>query len=425
MRCTMDHPYFQRHKSFKPAISYTPQANLGIVVVLPSYNEPNLWTSLQSLLNCQLPQCDTEVIVVVNFPEASPDDVIENAISCIDIVDKVDKICNNEKLRFVALKAFDLPKKHAGVGLARKTGMDEAAWRLMQSASQTKIIACFDADATCSPNYLVELEKLWLDYPETAACSIRYEHPIAGTEFDQQIYTGIAQYELHLRYYVQAGRFIGHPFSYQTVGSSMACSANAYLKFGGMNKNKAGEDFYFLQKIIPHGNFREINSATIFPSPRTSHRVPFGTGRAMTKYLENNTEEYLTYNLNSFLSLKNFLFTAQSHLFNPTDSKLAQFLDEQPEPLKEFLHANGFTKAIFEINSNTSQPESFVKRFFLWFDAFKLLKYLNYAHEHYFDKQPVTAAASSLLSLIDSTYQQEKLSTNYLLTEYRRLDAST
>ncbi|NHB67519.1 glycosyltransferase [Perlabentimonas gracilis] len=419
----MQHPYFKRHKSFSPTLTSNPSPNLGIAIVLPSFNEPNLWQSLQALANCNAPTCDVEVLVVVNYPEESSPEVINNALSCIQEVHRANELSKYGGLKFYPIDASNLPKKHAGVGLARKTGMDEAAWRLLQSDCATRVIACFDADATCTTNYLVELEKLWLRYPATAACSIRYEHPIEGNDFQSEIYQGIAEYELHLRYYVQAGKYIGHPFSEQTVGSSMACSADAYLRFGGMNKNKAGEDFYFLQKIIPHGNFRNLNTAVVYPSPRTSYRVPFGTGRAMTKYIENNSTGYLTYSIRAFQELKSFIDLAPTSLFNSTDDYTYNFMKGQPEPLRLFLEQNSFAQAIQEINNNTSSSENFAKRFFLWFDAFKLLKYLNFAHEKHYQRQPVVNAAKTLLELLGKKTDSGLPDAKQTLCTYRLLDA--
>lgn len=420
----MQHPYFIRHKSFQPTIAKTPSSNLGIVVVLPSYNEPNLHQSLQALANCQMPCCDVEVLVVINYPEESPTEVVENAQECIAEVHQANEQKQSTRLKFYAIEAFNLPRKHAGVGLARKIGMDEAAWRLVQSECNNKIIACFDADATCTANYLEELEKLWTKHPSTEACSIRYEHPIEGTQYPPEIYRGIAEYELHLRYYVQAGKFIGHPFSEQTVGSSMACSAKAYMRFGGMNKNKAGEDFYFLQKIIPHGNFQNLTTATIFPSPRTSYRVPFGTGRAMTKYVEEGSTQYHTYNFNAFVDLKSFLEQAPTILFEASTSAIERFAKQLPTPLKAYLTKNEFTNAICEINSNTSTISSFTKRFFLWFDAFKLLKYMNFAHEQYYPKEPITETARKLLIKSTINLTRNELNTKDILQIFRNIDSA-
>ncbi|MDD2278489.1 MAG: glycosyltransferase family 2 protein [Bacteroidales bacterium] len=421
----MLHPYFKRHKSFSPQVHQKPHPDLGLSVVLPSFNEPNLWQSLQSLMNCTLPDTAVEVIVVVNYPENSSEEIVQNAAECVNQVNRANASINNPNFRFFALKAFNMPKKHAGVGLARKTGMDEAAWRLLQTRSEHKIIACFDADATCEPNYFVELANLWEKHPKTDACSIRYAHPIEGNEFDERIYRAIAEYELHLRYYVRCGKFIGHPFSYQTVGSSMACSAEAYVKYGGMGKSKAGEDFYFLQKFIPHGQFQELNTTAIYPSPRISFRVPFGTGRAMTKYIETNCSAYETYSLESFLTLRKLIAEGPTRLFEATPNEIEDFLKEQPEAVQQFLIANNFVDSILEINQNTSVAEAFSKRFFLWFDAFKLLKYLNFAHEVAFKRKPISHEASQLLKMIDATSEINFTeNTTKLLLKYRELDLS-
>jgi hypothetical protein len=48
-----------------------------------------------------------------------------------------------------------------------------------------------------------------------------------------------------------------------------------------MNTRQAGEDFYLLQKFIEIGSLQEIRNTAVYPSSRTSLRVPFGTGKAM------------------------------------------------------------------------------------------------------------------------------------------------
>ncbi len=420
----MANSYFTRN-NFVARITEQPQSQLGICVVLPSFNEPNLEVALNALGKCTKPHYSVEVLVVVNYPENSSDEIKTNALECIEKIENANKMFGDKTFRFIALKAFNLPKKHAGVGLARKIGMDEAAWRLLQSECNHKIIACFDADSNCAPNYLVEIEKLWKEKPETAACSIRYEHPIAGTDFSEEVYRGIAQYELHLRYYVDAGRYINHPYSYQTVGSSMACSASTYIKYGGMNKNKAGEDFYFLQKIIPHGNFEELNSTVIIPSPRPSTRVPFGTGRAISKYLSEQQSEYLTYNFESFLSLKGFIERAPLELYTASKQNINKLFAQQPEPLKQYLQTVSFERAIEEINGNTANANSFSKRFFMWFDAFKLLKYLNFANEHYYSRKPIGSEAAKLATLLKLQIKPTSLSGNDLLKLFREFDMNT
>lgn len=407
-------------KNFNPKISEKPSDSLLICVVIPSFNESSLDKSLLSLANCNNHIGAVEVIVVVNHPENSSVEIIEQSQKSVQLVEVFNSKCGNSKLNFHAIKAFGLPNKHAGVGLARQIGMDEAAFRLISIGNPNGIIACFDADATCADNYLEELEQLWVQNPNTTACSIRYEHPISGTEYPTEIYTGIAGYELHLRYYNQASRHIGFPFSYHTIGSSMACSANTYIKFGGMNRHKAGEDFYFLQKIIPHGNFRELNTTKIIPSPRSSTRVPFGTGRAMLKYLEDVDSGIRTYNLQSFLDLMPF-FAGIDSLWEHDDKSVQLFIKNLPKPVSQFLLENDTTSAIKKVKGNTANPKSFRKRFFLWFDAFLLLKYLNYANEYHHKREPVENEAIKLGKLIGLDLSNCQ-STDKLLELYREKD---
>src|SRR5213594_3575687 len=94
---------------------------------------------------------------------------------------------------------------------------------------------------------------------------------------DPKVAEAIAAYELHLRYYVRALRYAGFPYAHHTIGSCMAVRADVYKKQGGMNKRQAGEDFYFLQKIIPLGHFTDLTETKVIPSSRPSDRVPFGT----------------------------------------------------------------------------------------------------------------------------------------------------
>ena len=107
-----------------------------------------------------------------------------------------------------------------------------------------------------------------------------------GQALGQAGFDGIAAYELHLRYHVRVQKWIGFPYAFQTIGSAMAVRAWAYVKQGGMNRRHAGEDFYFLQKISWLGPISELSTVTVFPSPRLSGRVPFGTGKAVGDYIE-------------------------------------------------------------------------------------------------------------------------------------------
>lgn len=54
-------------------------------------------------------------------------------------------------------------------------------------------------------------------------------------------------------------------------------------------------------------------------------------------------------------------------------------------------------KAVHEIFENSGSFQSFKKRFFNWFDAFKIVKYLNFAAQLEFPKMPVKTECEKLL----------------------------
>ena len=51
-----------------------------------------------------------------------------------------------------------------------------------------------------------------------------------------------------------------------------------------------------------------------------------------------------------------------------------------------------------EINANCASVEQFMKRFFDNFNAFRVLKYLNFVHESCYSKIDILSAANKLLA---------------------------
>ncbi|MBK9016168.1 MAG: glycosyltransferase family 2 protein [Saprospiraceae bacterium] len=316
---------------------------LGIVVVIPCHDEDFLLLSLMSLRRCERPKCDVEVIVVVNESEDAPAAVREKNRTTCEQAQRWALTNNQGWLRFHILHLDNLPKKHAGVGLARKIGMDEACYRFAKIGNQQGVIACFDADSRCERNYLQAIHAHFTENPRVQACGIRFEHPLSGPDFPDEVYHAITLYELHLRYYVLAQRWAGIPHAWQTIGSSMAVRCDAYQQQGGMNRRQAGEDFYFLHKFIPLGGFAEITATKVIPSPRPSHRVPFGTGRAVGELLKNGGQ-YLTYSPHSFEDLQVFLSQELHGLHGLED--LEALYARLPESIGRFLRLNGFEKKL-------------------------------------------------------------------------------
>ncbi len=412
-------PYLQKQRYFLPAVEIRPHDDVQLIVVIPCYNDPGIIETLNSLYSCIRPSLAVEVIVVVNTSADADKDILDMNNTVYESLIRWKENNDSEKIRLWPVRKSGLPGKYFGVGLARKTGMDEAVYRFDLLDNKNGVIIALDADTICAKNYLVEIENHFNKYPVTEGCSIYFEHPLKGNDFDSNVYETICLYELSLRYFKQGIKWAGFPFSYHTVGSAFAVRAGAYVKYGGMNRRKGGEDFYFIHKITPHGKYRELNSTSVFPSPRPSDRVPFGTGRAVKKYLEDK-KEIKTYRLEAFIGLEE-LFSKADKLYKTGPNEISEFLTVLNKPLEEFLLSINFQQKISEINNNVSTCESFMNRFFQKFNAFFIVKYMNFVHMDYFEKIPVNRAANDLLQEI-GIIRSDLTDALSLLEAYRKLD---
>ena len=385
--------YLQRYAYPQQLIEGPPSKDTDIIVVIPSFNEENLIQSVRSLRACRQPDCTTEVIIIIN--ESANCEISsrnQNQKSFAELEQWIQEN-NTEHLKFY-VKYLVFTPKNAGVGMARKSGMDEAVRRFELLDNPSGIICCFDADSTCDPNYLEAVHDAFhTRTPTPHGASIYFEHP-TGSE-SAVMNKGIEQYELHLRYYVNALRFAGFPFAFQTIGSSMAVRSDVYQKQGGMNKRKAGEDFYFLHKIIPLGQFIEINNTKVIPSARISDRVPFGTGRAMADWFNNPKDNFTTYNFAIFKDLKLF-FAAITQFYKSPTEEIDKVYRGLPMSIQGFLPLANLIFELTQINKQSSSRDIFIHRFFLWFNGFKVLKFVHFARDRFYNNEPVMASARSL-----------------------------
>jgi hypothetical protein len=388
--------YLNKQRGFSPYIFDLPSEKLRFAVVIPVYCEPFFINTLISLWNCQRSRGHVEVIIVVNSAEDADPKIIDSNKVTIDFVCKWIEGHHDPTMRFFLIEKLNMPANDAGVGLARKTGMDEALYRFNLLNKPGGFILSFDADSQCDSNYFAAIEDSINCNPVVKGFDIYFEHPVSGMDFPEKVYHGIIDYELHLRYVNQFLRYAGFPFAYHTVGSCFGVRADIYAGQGGMNKRKAGEDFYFLHKIIPLGNFIDISTTRVIPSPRESNRVPFGTGTAISKYLSSTAEEILTYAPECFLALSSFFQQAEK-LFKIKAAAINEIIDRLPLPLKNCLLDMHMIEAINEINANCRSLDTFINRFYRWFDAFRVIKYLNYASRGHFKQIPVHEAVMRFL----------------------------
>ncbi len=386
--------YLSKQKNYK-VIYNNSSHDERFIIVIPCYNEPFILNTLQSIYNCNQSKSKFKVLIVINSSEDSSKKIkVQNIKSIKNITDWYKK--NRPLFNISIIHEENLPKKYAGAGLARKIGMDEAIRHFNYTNNPEGIIISLDADTLVDNSYLTEIELFYLTNPAASGCTICYEHPVSGKEFNQEVYNSIVLYELYLRYFVEALRYCQFPFAFHTIGSCFTIKAEIYVKSGGMNKRQGGEDFYFLHKVFPHGNFYELNSTRVCPSPRISNRVPFGTGPAIKKIIENNYS-LKTYDFQSFKEIKKLIEIHQS-FFKLNKNKIDIKLSTIKKPLITYLNENDFSYEIDRINKNCAQINSFSTHFFNWFNAFRIIKYINYAHEKYYQKQEVINAINNFLS---------------------------
>ncbi|MBF0097553.1 MAG: glycosyltransferase [Magnetococcales bacterium] len=387
-----------------------------LIVVIPAHDEPLLLDTLDSLCHCHPAPAVVEVVVVINGSEQ--DTLAVQQRNHLSWQQSQQWIAQRPVLPFAITLLYEptLPARHAGVGTARKMGMDWAAQRFAPGQRQCGVIVCLDADCQVAPDYLVALCQLFASAPEAPGCSLYFEHPLQGLPNAQR--QAILHYELYLRYYLHGLRWSGFPHAFHTIGSSMAVRANAYRAQGGMNRRKAGEDFYFLQKIIPIGGFRDLCHTTVYPSPRPSHRVPFGTGRAIAEALAAQKDLGLVYDPRLFALLAD-LFRGMETLYQRAPT---EFLPRLHPCLQAFLVQHDWPQRFQEMRQNTTSLAAFQKRFYLNFNAFTILKFIHFASAEAFPKQAIGPAARQLLlwmQISDQAAEEEGL-----LAIYRHLDRS-
>lgn len=411
--------YLKEREIFPEIIKEAPDKETGIIVVVPAYDEPGIGKMLDSIASSSPPPCKIEVIIVVNAPEDASSESIRNNKLTLKIIERWKVENPNSFFRIYPIEAIPAYIKDWGVGLARKTGMDEAVRRFNYLNKPEGVILNLDADCLVEKNYFLSVYNELLKKSDRSACSIYFEHPLGGDDYPAEVYRYIALYELHLRFFFQVLIFSGFPYVFHTVGSAIAVKALPYVKAGGMNRKRAGEDFYFIQKLVPAGGYFNLNSTKVYPSPRPSFRVPFGTGASISKMTGSGEATLLTYNILAFKELKSFFGMTEDYYFGKYQ-EFADFYKSLPAGVRSFIEEKELFYKLEEIKTNTSGFQAFKKRFFGWFNMFRVVKFLNHVHAGIYEKKPVSDAASEFLiqnKIIEVPEDPVRLLTCYRLLE--------
>ncbi len=265
-----------------------------------------------------------------------------------------------------------IPEKQ-GVGLARKIGADIACQLLATNKLAHPWLGCTDADALLPRNYW---DALKAQTNTAAACVFPFRH-LRDTATE----SAIAQYELHMLYYVAGLRFADSAYAWPTIGSCIAFDALAYAQVRGYPKKAGGEDFYLLNKLAKIGGIRHASQPEIRLSARLSGRVPFGTGPALRKILAlESTASYRSYHPDSFTYLKAILIGLNQATHTNTGVSLAEIAAAQElvaERLIELWNEFRCDIAVAQTLGNSRSTHQAQRHIQTWFDGFRSLKLIH------------------------------------------------
>jgi len=404
--------------------------NISQVVVIPAYAEKEmLFSTLSSLAQNHPSSLEYSLILcVINNKSDTPSEQVSNNQTTIEYLDalvrkkdlgkfKSDqkvypqllKIADTQlKLSYIdaSSKGCEIPKSDGGVGMARKVGMDMGLRLLRKSCSEKKLIISLDADTLVQTNYLAEIKNYFTSKIKTAI--VAYEHQMPDNYEGQ---AAICCYEIFLRYWVLGLKYAKSPWAFHSIGSTIVTSTDSYLKVRGMNRREAGEDFYFLNKLAKIGSIDYIRNTCVFPSARSSSRVPFGTGKAVERFLSDRKKEYLLYDPRIFIIISQWLEFMNTAFLIREDEILIQANRINPA-LKLFLEDSRFADAWSKIRRNAKEEKTRRHHFHDWFDGFKTFKLIKYLTKTVYPQIDMFEALAEILTLLGISRSKINTRTN-------------
>ena len=339
-------------------------------IVIPAYSEFEFLIDTLESINQNKSELlnQTLVVVVVNNANNSPQSIKANNQLTIQKINE-----NNYQFTLAVIDAaspgLELPLKHAGVGLARKIGMDLA---LPYLTSPQSLIFCTDADTQVSPDYLSKVKQIFKSQ-NTSAAVIGFSHLKSQ---DSAINDAIGQYEKFLKTTAEKMQRAGSPYGYVSMGSTIVCTAEAYCAVGGMPRKKATEDFYFLQELTKYCGVHNISETLVFPSPRPISRVSLGTGFRMEQIQNGFDIAKLFYSEGAFWYLSQWLQLG-SHAWEVNLKDLFKNTNTIHPNLVEFLKLESIEDIWSKIQKNAPSKSHFAGQFHRWFDGLKTIRFLK------------------------------------------------
>lgn len=347
---------------------------LSVGVAIPLFKEKDC---IESLLKCLSNQIVKPSLVAfcINQPELPANCLVLDKNNDPDYLNNLNTefIIRETKTPFQTLIADNYSpgkrwdRKLHGAGLARKSAIN----LLLQQSNPPDILIFMDADTFYPQNYIQSVVQNFSEKPSIDAIAAPYYHDLNNHD---PINRAILRYEIYLRWIAINSLRQSLPFSFTAFGSTISCRTSSYLKFGGMSNNQAGEDFYFLQKVVKKGILATWNPIAVSPSTRLSNRVIFGTGPALASGAHKISEQYPLFNPGSFIEL-NSIYNFLGNLDQRSNQLLQQ--ESWPEPLSLLLLILNKEKIVDIVTQiiNTKRPKQLLVKEKI--DGLKSLQYLK------------------------------------------------
>lgn len=260
--------------------------------------------------------------------------------------------------------------KRQGVGWARKQLFDSI---LEMDCTGESLLVSLDADTRVDAGYLGRLVRTFECDKTLSALAVPYYHRLLGEEKSDRL---LLRYECYMRHYLLQMLRIENPYAFTAIGSAMAFTARAYRRVGGITPLQGGEDFYLMQKFAKTGRVGlrlmaddggSDDTVAVFPSGRTSRRVPFGTGPAVSMCLAQQAAHY------PFFSPAGFDAVAETYDLFP-----ALYEQDVATPMTVFLQRQLSTDDIWgPLRRNHTTRQRFVHACAERIDGLRILQYLR------------------------------------------------
>jgi hypothetical protein len=366
------------------------QRTYQFVLVIPAFAEP--LDCLENVLPADLQQ--TLVIVIVNSGvDSDPGAIVQTQAFLRQFHDTqavVYRLPLSKESDCLIVdctsEGRQLPPKQ-GVGLARKIGGDIALVCIQKGIVKCPWIHCTDADVKLPLNYF-DLEP---PLSEVAVAIYPFEH--------HPLHENILSYEISLRYHVLQLARSGSPYAFQTIGSLLKINPLHYAMVRGFPKLKAAEDFYMLNKLAKVGQVVRLKEPVIRLSSRISQRVPFGTGAAMTRFAKQPCFDL--YHPQIFQHLQTWLAIIPT-LWRDRDAIQRVGIDNgwSYSPLiLDALSVLGLRNILPHAYQQCSNSDYFQRYLWIWFDAFRTLKFIHHLRDNGFPNLLIVEAIESLAGI--------------------------